>query len=100
MGLPQTFKCINCAFREWINNTEYVYKPNNPNVSHTLASTPFIICLLIHHFIGKGECGDTVGLCVSISVVISSLRNVVLIPFPHCTVTYINDLRSFRGRAL
>lgn len=45
----------------------YVCRPSEPNVSHTLASTPFITGLLSHHPSVGGECDDTMGLCVSVN---------------------------------
>ena len=89
VGLTPTFKYINfsCACGDWKNDYGYVCRPSESTVSHILASVLFVIWLLSYQSSGRRECDDTEGLHVSMSTVISSPINVVLLPFPHCTVT-------------
>lgn len=105
VGLTPTFKYINfsCACGDWKNVCRpsepivshtlasilfiWLCRPSEPIMSHTLASILFVIWLLSYQSSGRRECDDTEGLHVSMSTVISSTINVLLLPFSHCTVT-------------
>lgn len=78
----------------------YICRTSESTVGCTVANISFSTWLLSYHSSGRGECEDTVSLCVSMSTMITCPRHVLLFPFPHCIVTHIDDARSVKGRTL